>query len=162
MIDLDKDLKTRGCPVCDYMHRAVLDFFSQWVNAFANHGDVQDEYAASLGFCPVHTWQLESLISPRGISAGYPTLLKRFARELSELAGASGNLAKDVEKLARRDHCAICILTEEAEKIYVSELADFLRRNESRESYGQSQGVCLYHLSLLLASIPVSSEDPWP
>ncbi len=154
MVDLYKDLKTRGCPVCNHLNEAVLDFFSQWVHAFSNHEEVQDEYAAGLGFCPVHTWQLESIISARGISAGYPKLLDRLARELSELSGSTRSLAEDIEKLVRHDHCSICILMRDTEKVYVSQLADFLKKKEGRESYARSQGVCLRHLSMLLVLQP--------
>jgi hypothetical protein len=158
--DLHKDLRTRGCPVCNDIHRAVLDFFSQWVSAFVNNEEVKDEYAAALGFCPFHTWQLESTISARGISAGYQKLLKRLSRELSELAGSSRNLAEDVEKLAKNNNCSICALMRDAEIAYVEQLVNFLRKKEGQESYARSQGVCLRHLALLLAS-PTERKTTW-
>lgn len=151
-VDFCKDLRTRGCPVCNHMHRTVLDFFSQWINSFVNHEVFQNEYAAGLGFCPFHTWQLESTASERGISAGYQKLLERLARELSELAGASGEIAGEVAKLARHDNCALCALMRDTEKAYVAQFADFLKKKEGQELYARSQGVCLHHLALLLAS----------
>lgn len=154
IVDFHEDLKTRGCPVCNYMNEVVLNFFSQWASAFANHEEVQEEYAAALGFCPAHTWQLESIASPRGISAGYPKLLERLARELSDLAGSPAHAADGVERLIKRDHCSVCVLMRDAERSYIEQLAVFLKGKEARESYGRSQGVCLRHLASLLSVLP--------
>lgn len=153
-VDFHEDLKTRGCPVCNYMNEVVLDFFSQWISAFVNHEAVQEEYAAALGFCPAHTWQLESIASPRGISAGYPKLLERLARELSDITGSPAHLAEGVERLIKRDHCSVCVLMRDAEKSYIEQLAIFLGETKGRELYGRSQGVCLRHLASLLSVLP--------
>ncbi|MBN1829562.1 MAG: hypothetical protein JW884_10520 [Deltaproteobacteria bacterium] len=150
-VDFHKDLKTRGCPVCNYINEVVLDFFFQWISAFANHEAVQEEYAAALGFCPAHTWQLESIASPRGFSAGYSKLLERLAGKLSDLTGSPAHLAEGVERLIKRDHCSVCVLMRDAEKSYIEQLAIFLRKKEGRDSYGRSQGVCLRHLASLLS-----------
>lgn len=150
-VDFHEDLKTQGCPVCNYMNENVLEFFSQWISAFAKHEAVQEEYAAALVFCPAHTWQLESIASPRGISAGYPKLLERLARELSDLAGSPAHPAAGVERLIKRDHCSICVLMCDAEKFYIEQLAAFLKVKEGRDCYGRSRGVCLRHLASLLS-----------
>ncbi len=153
-IDFLKDLKTRGCPVCNHLNEAVLDFFSQWLHDLVNREEAQDRHAADLGFCPAHTWQLEASASARGISAGYPALLERLARKLSEIKGSSADSAEGVERLIQRTgRCRICNLVSHAEKAYIGPFATFLRKKAGREAYAQSQGVCLHHLVPLLSSL---------
>ncbi len=116
-VNFYQDLKTNGCPVCNYVNEIVLDFFSQWVHSFATRPDVQDEHAAGLGFCSFHTWRLDSTASARRISAGYPKLLERLAWDLSNIARSSDNLEESVKELIKqRDDCPICTLMLEAEK----------------------------------------------
>ncbi|MGO9556729.1 MAG: dynamin family protein [Syntrophobacteraceae bacterium] len=77
-VDFAGDLKTRGCAVCNRMDDAAAHFFANWQYALAARESAQRAHAASLGFCPLHTWQLEAMASPLGVSIGFSTLMERL------------------------------------------------------------------------------------
>jgi len=154
--DLATDLRTRGCSVCDHLQHVAFAFFSHWQYALSSDETAQAEFAAELGFCPLHAWQLEAVSSPVGSSVGYPKLAERIARLLAE-AAKSQPAEKIVGGLARspRD-CRVCRRLRAAEQDYIARLAAFVNDPQGRDTYARSHGACLRHLALLIAS---SSDD---
>lgn len=153
--DLAADLSTRGCPVCQYVRHATFDFLAGWQNAFATDAATQESFASELGFCPSHTWQLVSVASGRGLSLGYPRLLERLSRELSQLAQSSGSGEAPLPfGLEDSTDCRACRVLREAEDAYVRRLSGFLGGEEGRRAYAKSQGVCARHLGMVLACRP--------
>jgi hypothetical protein len=115
---------------------------------------IQMRHADDKGFCPFHTWQLESIASPQGLSSGYPRLMERLAREVLGLAATVGSASHGVRSLIQSPKgCRVCQEIRETENRYVQRLADLLITGEGREAYAQSQGVCLKHLALLLDAV---------
>lgn len=145
------NLRTRGCPVCNFLRKAVFDFFTQWQYALAEEREVQEVFAAELGFCPLHTWQLVAISSPQGLSQGYPRLVDRLSGELSRLAGSQTDAKEGLRSLALglRD-CRACRFLREKEESSLRRLAKFVAEETGRRAYAQWQGVCLRHLALLL------------
>ncbi|HUI06830.1 MAG TPA: dynamin family protein [Verrucomicrobiae bacterium] len=145
-------MKTRSCPVCDHLYRVAFDFFSQWQYAISTDEKAQIEFAAELGFCPLHTWQLNMLSSPVGASVGYAKLVERVSRLLAQ-ASDSSDAQQVVRELARDSkNCRVCCLLREAEKSHVEKLAGFLAEAAGREIYTRSQGACLRHLAMMIAA----------
>jgi GTP-binding protein EngB required for normal cell division/uncharacterized protein (DUF1778 family) len=137
--------KTRHCPVCDHLYQVAFDFFAQWQYAIATDEKAQTEFAAELGFCPLHTWQLNMLSSPVGASVGYAKLVERVAQLLKQ--------AGDVRALVRDwKNCRVCRLLRDAERDYAGKLAHSLAEAAGRETYTRSQGACLRHLALIVAA----------
>ena len=138
-------MKTRYCPVCDHLYQVVFDFLAQWQYAIATDAEAQTEFAAELGFCPLHTWQMNMWSSPVGASVGYAKLAQRVAHLLKE--------TRDVTALVRDTQtCRVCRLMRDAEKRYAAEFAGALATAAGRETYARSQGACLRHLALLIAA----------
>ena len=155
---IGKDLQTRGCPVCDYQSRTIFDFFCSWLSPFASDEKTQEDFAAEMGFCPVHTWNLASMASLQGLAQGYPKLLERLSHELARLTKTLTNLPESVKLLIKDSTtCRVCSLLRDTEATYVHQLAIFLEQAEGRQKYARSQGVCLKHLGLLIAT--VSSKE---
>jgi len=150
---IEKDLQTRGCPVCDYQGRTIFDFFCSWLSPFARDEKTQEDFAAEMGFCPVHTWNLASFASLQGLAQGYPKLLERLSHELARLTKTLTNLPESV-KLPIKDSatCRVCSLLRDTEAAYVQQLAIFLEQAESRQGYTHSQGLCLKHLGFLIGT----------
>jgi len=138
-------LQTRGCPVCDHLYQAVFDFLAQWQYAIATDEKAQTEFATELGFCPLHTWQMNMWSSPVGASVGYGKLALRVAQLLKETPDVIG-LVHDTKT------CRVCRLMRDAEKRYAAEFAGTLATDAGRETYTRSQGACLRHLALLIAA----------
>ncbi len=155
--DLPTDLQTRGCPACEHLVRTVFEFFAQWQHAIVTDEHAQKAFAAELGFCPLHLWQLAALSSPLGASVGWAKLAEQLSQAVTR-AATSPSAAKDASALVRRSaDCRVCRLLCETEKKYVQWFAAALREPQNCEAYARSQGACLRHLGLLLGAS--SSED---
>jgi GTP-binding protein EngB required for normal cell division len=151
--DIAKGLMTRGCPLCSHLLDAALRFYSNWQYELASNENAQAGFAADLGFCPLHTWQLLAVSSPHGASLGWTPLVERVARKLLVLLPSSG-VADAVKSLIPGQNCRVCHVLREAEREYVKRLAEFLRDSENQRKYAQSQGLCLRHLSLVISAVP--------
>jgi hypothetical protein len=154
--DLVQDLQTRGCPVCQCMSKAAVDFYAHWQYALSSDEDAQNAFAAELGFCPLHAWQLFALSSPQGISQGYPKLVERLASQIAQLTTTPVAVPR-LPRVPDSGNCRVCALLRAAERAYTRRLAGFLQTAEGRQAYARSQGVCLRHLGLLAEA--VASED---
>ena len=80
---LARDLQTRSCPVCEHLASAAFGFLSKWQSTLYADEQTQRDFAAELGFCPLHTWQLEAISSPVGASVGHARLVEEVSRLLS-------------------------------------------------------------------------------
>ena len=150
--DFLRDFRTRGCPICDHMGRAISDFLASWQYLLASNEKIQQEYAAELGFCPLHTWQLALVSSPQGISSGYPRLLEHISEQLSKISKTATNLPNDIRGIIQdSEGCRACCFVRETEVICVHHFAAVLEEREGREAYAKSQGLCLRHLGLMVA-----------
>ncbi len=155
-VDFVRDLNTRGCAVCNRMADAAFHFFANRQYALSAQEPAQRAHAASLGFCPLHTWQLEAMASPQGISIGFSTLMERLSADLSRLAASEeSNPSESVQALAQDpSRCSVCCLVREAEETYLKGLSGFVRTGEGQKAYTYCQGVCLRHLGMLVANVP--------
>ncbi len=155
-VDIACDLSTRGCAVCNRMIDAATHFFANWQYALSARESARRAHAASLGFCSLHTWQLEAMASPQGLSTGFSTLTERLSTDLSRLAAtAESDLGESVRKLVQDPgRCNVCRLVLDAEKKYLHDLAGFVRTDEGQKAYANSQGLCLRHLPMLIAEMP--------
>lgn len=150
-VDIARDLRTRGCPVCKRAQAAVWDFLTHWqYELYGNEGS-QDVFAAEGGLCRFHTWQLAALASPQGISRGYPRLVDRVAREIARLASDDDHHAESILSLMPDSRsCRACQVVRATETMYLERLAAFTQGPGGSAGYRRSQGVCLRHLAQLL------------
>ena len=96
-----------------------FEFFAQWQYALVIDEHAQKAFAAELGFCPLHLWQLGAVSSPLGASVGWAKLAERLSQAVTQ-AATSPSASQDVPALVRRStDCRICRLLREAEKKYV-------------------------------------------
>lgn len=148
-----EDMRKGGCPVCRYLSNVLFDFFASWQYLLARDDAAQRQYAAELGFCPLHTWQLEKTSSPRGMSVGYPRLVERLRTELHSIAG--GDISPDAVRRLAADvkTCRACHMLASIQAEYIGKLAQVLGNEEGRRGYAAGRGVCLRHLSSLLAPV---------
>jgi ribosome biogenesis GTPase A len=152
-----EDLGVRGCPVCRHIAKGLSDFYSHWQYAIGSEESSQAEFAAELGFCPLHTWQLLAMCSPQGASIGFTRLTEQIARQIGidAVKSLSGNAVRQLVRSSR--NCRVCGFIQDSEKEYVNKLAGLLEGSDFRNQYRHSQGVCLRHLGMLLDA--VKEED---
>lgn len=148
-----RDLSTPGCPVCDRL-ADVASRYTSWLQyALTTDERAQDAFAADLGLCPLHLWQLEAVSSPVGISAGQAKLAKRIEGMLQRAAEGAEGGSKSMPAPPAASRCPMCRLIEEQETEYLSKMLVILRDPAGKEAYGHSQGLCLRHLASVAARL---------
>ena len=157
--DMAQDLRSRGCPVCRHITDHASDFFVHWQHQIGTEERSQAVFAAELGFCPLHTWQLLAVSSPHGASVGYARLVEQIARSLEEDAAAPA-MGDAVRRLVRDcRNCRVCGLLRQTEGEYIERFATMVGEAAGRSQYGRSQGVCLRHLGMLLDASTVDCHE---
>jgi predicted GTPase len=149
-LDLARDLQTRGCPVCEHLTHVTLRFFSRFQYDLACDEATQQDFAEVLGFCALHTWQLEAVSSPVGTAVGFAKLTEHFSRLLASRAKSPTDGHGATTLVRDSAGCHVCRLQHEAEQDYLRRLAKSMDTPEGRAAYASSQGVCLRHLGLWL------------
>lgn len=148
--DFSRDLKTRACPCCDHLRDAGFEFFSHYQYDLATYEATQEEFAELLGFCPLHTWQLEAISCPVGASIGFAKLAERVSQLLAAKAKSPLDGHAKVKLVRDSTECHVCRLLREKEREYLRHLAAFIKTPQGRSAYARSHGVCLRHLGLCL------------
>jgi hypothetical protein len=150
--DMRRDLRTRGCPVCDHLEDALLSFLARWQHDLAREEKARKVFAEECGFCPTHLWQLAAFSSPRGLASGFPPLLSHLADVMHQAAEDSRTEGPAPPGKPGED-CRVCGMLRDLERSYISHLAGFLGSEEGRSAYDSAQGVCLRHLRLLVQCV---------
>lgn len=148
--DLALDLQTRACPVCNHLAHAAFEFFARFQYDLSRDEATQQSFAETLGFCPLHTWQLEAIASPVGLSIGLAKLAEHVSHILAARAKSPSNGHVAVKLVRDSAECHVCRLLREMEQDYLRRLAKLVESAEGRAAYARSQGVCLRHLGLWL------------
>jgi GTP-binding protein EngB required for normal cell division len=142
---------TRGCPVCDNLVRLTKEFFVKFQYALYNDEREQELFAESRGFCSFHTWQLEAISYPVGLSVGLARLVRRIANSLSQIGSSPESASESLAQLYPNPmSCRVCSLMREAEQGQIAMLSASLQEAATKEQYARSQGVCLRHLEMLV------------
>ncbi len=148
--DIVKDLETRSCPVCQHIAKQAFDFFAHWQYQLVTDERAQAEFAAELGFCPLHTWQLLAISSPYGASVGYARLAEQVAYRMREdnKKYPGGDTVRRLVHDSR--NCRVCKLLRQAEEAYIRQLVAMISEGAGLREYRRSQGACLLHLGMLM------------
>lgn len=152
-------LRSGTCPICDAQGQAIFDFFAQWQYKLATDETARRAFAAAHGFCVAHTWQFQQIASPQGISEGYAPLIEATADELRRaLEQPPAQTATHIHSLLGNvETCAACQVLRKTEAEQIERLLRDLATAEGRSLYDRSEGLCLPHLTAVLA-ISSSSE----
>ncbi len=148
-------LEAGVCPLCAAAFDAVYDFLCHWQYALATDAAAQRAFRAAGGFCARHTWLLERVSSPHGLSLGYPPLLDHLAGQLQRLAGLPAAAANErvAALLPRAETCAACRVQARQEQASAEQLAAELATPAGQAALERAGGLCLAHLALLLTAL---------
>jgi hypothetical protein len=128
----------------------VFHFLTNFQYDLTRDEATQQDFAETLGFCPLHTWQLESVSSPVGASVGFAKLTEHVSKILAARAKSPSNGRTPIKLIRDSAECHVCRLLRDTELDYLRRLAEFIEPPEGRAAYAGSQGVCLRHLGLWL------------
>jgi len=141
------------CSICRRLERTLWDFMARSQYELSVSERRQIQHASRSGFCPLHTWQYETVSSPQGVCAAYPEVLTRFADGLR-------GLAKNLESVQSMDKglhsmlpsntsCEVCDLLASEERAHADQLARKISEHDT-----ECPTLCAYHLHSVLAANP--------
>jgi len=147
--------KTRTCPICDALSRAVFDFFVSLEGSLVKEMQVRNEFASARGLCNLHTWQFQNVAAPQDISLGYAPLVEAVAASLKEIANDVGQHTDAVTRLLPRyESCPACEVLRKEQDSQATRFLEYIATPEGQKYYRQSLGLCLPHLQAVLALKP--------
>lgn len=142
------------CEICERTYQAGMEFLRVYQYQLATDSRTRQRHAEAGGFCPLHTWQYESIASPQGISTGYPPLLQMIASRIAEQADtleSGSQSARNFELLQQQ--CPMCEIAGQAEEQAVEAVSTLER---SAWSDSRPSALCFPHLR----DVIVRMEDP--
>lgn len=152
-----------SCPICTAQGDALFTFFATWQHTLATDEVARREFSAAGGFCLAHTWQFQQLASPQAISVGYVALIEAAAASLRGRVEREPAVAPGSTPMPRAtsDTCAACEVLRRTEAAGVTRLLDTIGTVEGRDRYTETDGPCLPHLELVLASARDDDVRAW-
>lgn len=158
-----------GCPVCRLTLRAVSRFIASVDYEYVNEPDVRARVERALGFCNVHAQQWLREGHVLAVALVYEGVLNRLQQgvERTRPSGQGGRLTGVGARIGRRTRgvapdslrpdgdCPVCREREETEAQLIRVLGDALVEVEDdfRAAFRRSDGLCLPHLRLALATL---------
>jgi small GTP-binding protein len=143
-----------SCDICREIERAVYAFLCRYQHDLVVSRSVRATLVDRGGFCEFHTWQYETVASPRGTCIGFPEVLDRLSLRLREIAATrdGASFAEAIEGLRPGPElCNICAVHSGAEREAVAEVASSLHDDGSQQP-DRLPALCLSHLGSVVAS----------
>jgi GTP-binding protein EngB required for normal cell division len=145
----------RPCEICAQVADKIWDFLCRYQYGISVKHNERRDFAKRGGFCPLHTWEYESISSPHGTCTAYPPLFERMAEELRSAAcsdSPQGGLVGKIQALLPiQDNCPLCGVRNKAELQAVEAVATRLRGNTTA-TLNSLSAICLPHLLMLAAA----------
>jgi len=128
--------KGKGCPVCFLVKRRIHKFMENLLYENVNDSVVRKKIREGLGFCNLHSWQLQKFGDGLGLSIIYEDLFNTIKDKIKKSIN---------KKLDMKLDCLICKEKKDAEKIFVSSFIEYFNDREFNSSFRSSFGLCLPH-----------------
>jgi hypothetical protein len=183
-VDLKLALQQPGCPICRLRADSELRYIRTLLRESVNDPPTRGHFIASLGYRPDHTWQTgllekEKFGSPLGNAILYEHLssvvqdqLAAYARRMKWARpswwerwlppfwpqSSQRLTARELQPNAR---CRVCQIGEQSAQTHLEWLLRRLSgpKDDFREWYAASDGLCLPHLRQGLAATPRNVES---
>jgi tRNA U34 5-carboxymethylaminomethyl modifying GTPase MnmE/TrmE len=143
------------CPICAVMSGSLFDFLCHHQYAITASRSTQREFLATRGLCPVHTWHIEAVASPRGLSESYPPLLDLLATRLQAMARwPVPRMTVGLRQLrSNATDCPACAVLRQAERDAGDRLHAQFQTADGRAALLRSPRLCLAHLERFVAGL---------
>jgi hypothetical protein len=160
-----------GCPICRLEQQGVERYLDNQLYENVNSSAWRDQLRASHGFCREHAWLgvNQRLGDALGFSIIYHDIVNNLHNSLNEdssrralrrgsvLGQVPESLRHRIERviaaLTPRKRCPACEHRDELTRNLLSALIEDLGTPEMTEALQASEGLCLPHLRLALASV---------
>jgi hypothetical protein len=142
------DALKEGCPLCCSVRKSIRKAMDDFLYENVTDAVLQEEIRRGRGFCNRHAWQLRKFGDGAGQAIIYDYLLNQSLNELD--AGAFREFIR--KEKDGKPGCLFCKQEREAGSRYLSVFWDSFAEPEFRAAYKNSAGLCLPHLSDVLAA----------
>lgn len=163
IVELNKALRTPGCPICNIRDQASDRYFRFFLHENINDVATRIILQGSLGFCKKHAWQCQEMELrdyQDGMKHGilYEWLLQTILKKIPEI---KQNLlvpeepqsrfwqkkkpGQNSSPLTRTRYCPVCVSENEAERLYLRLLINGLSDAKILTDYQAGDGLCLPH-----------------
>jgi hypothetical protein len=151
-------LKEKGCPICFLIKKKIHKSMENFLYENVNDPETRKKIRESLGYCALHSWQLQKFGDGLGLSIIYEDLLGILKNKIEEFTSKKNkynlfkkqlNLLTNNIKLSYHEKtkrsCPICKEMRDTEKIYISSFIEYFNDIEFNINYESSFGLCLPH-----------------
>lgn len=140
---IDTMKEERGCPVCFLLDKYIDRYIDNLLYENVNDKDVRAQILNSRGFCREHSKRILRY-GYKGYALGvaiiYKDLVESYLKELNEGKIIPGR-------------CFVCKVSDGIESRLLDEVIKSIKEYEFYETYRNSDGLCIYHLSRILNSV---------
>lgn len=163
MVELNRALRTPGCPICNIKVQASDRYFRFFLHENVNDVATRIILQGSMGFCKKHAWQCQEMEArdyKDGMKHGilYEWLLQTILNKIPEIRQSllapeepqprfwqKKKPASKPSPLARTRYCPVCVSESEAENLYLRILVNGLADASVLAAYQAGDGLCLPH-----------------
>jgi len=144
-----------SCEICAHVAERLWRFLCEYQYEITISRDEQQRFADRGGLCPFHTWQLQAMSSPYGISAGHAPVLERLAAALRYSASAlcRQEIDAQLQKMLPGEHdCVLCNVRSSAEHEAIDAAAKRLERDPT-PALNKLSAICIPHFVMLVSAV---------
>lgn len=163
IVELNKALRTPGCPICNIRDQASDRYFRFFLHENVNDVATRIILQGSLGFCKKHAWQCQEMEArdyQDGMKHGilYEWLLQTILKKIPEIKQnllapeepqsrfwQKKKSGQNSSPLTRTRYCPVCVSENEAERLYLRLLINGLSDAKILTAYQAGDGLCLPH-----------------
>ena len=140
-------LKEKGCSICFLMAKSTHKMIDDFLYEQVNDPKVRQDIHASMGFCNIHSWQMQKFGDALGMSIIYEDLLGILETKVKEHPDfLDRHFFKPDYYQASKEMCPICKHSKEVGQRYITSFKEYYGDVEFSSQYKNSFGFCLHHL----------------
>lgn len=136
-------MEERGCPVCSLLETYTDKYIENLLYENVNDVNLRAKLISAGGFCREHSKKILRF-GYKGYALGISIMCKDIIDAYYEALNTQG-------KLSSSKRCLICEVVGEVENRLLEELIRNIKGQEFYKAYRDSDGLCISHLSRLLA-----------
>ena len=137
-----------GCPICSLLEHSVEKYLENLLHEFTMDPVSRREIRNAFGYCGKHTAQLIKVtektnqrLSASIVAEDLANSFLKYCRRALKQTGTRG-----IDSLKKDAGCPICSYYAKHEKLYISEFARGMQKNEFQDKYMENSYICMDHL----------------
>ncbi len=140
-------LAEKGCSLCRLVKENTDRFFDSLSYELANDVEFRRKFNSDFGFCKRHTEEFINKSDVLSSAVVYRGLLEYAVSEMES------NVRRIKRMVARENRCEVCRIERESAKRYAVALAEMIYKDDFKQKFLNSDGLCLFHFSLVVKQL---------